>query len=308
MKTEINLKLVLLVICAGIILILAGCSNQTGINKISSGSTNGKNLYPIDEITHAHGLAVDVENSSKLYIATHHGLMVLLNDKELYALGKSQDDYMGFTTHPTNSNILFSSGHPVAGGNIGFQVSNDGGFNWKKISEGIDGPVDFHAMAVSASNPKIVYGYYQGNLQRSDDGGKTWKIANSGLPQVVSIVAHPKNEDVVYAATIQGLMVSKNKGASWDYLSDDLKGFITLSGFAINQQNPNEMISYSGKLKMAKSNDGGANWQSINEKFNDETPLYIAYDRQNQKNVYTITEKQKIYKSDDEGNTWKIVF
>ena len=68
------------------------------------------------------------------------------------------------------------------------------------------------------------------------------------------------------------------------------------------------MISYSGKLKMAKSTDGGMTWQSVNEKFNDETPLYIAYDSQNPKNVYTITEMQTIYKSNDGGDTWKIVF
>ncbi|MDP3766308.1 MAG: hypothetical protein Q8R04_07385, partial [Nanoarchaeota archaeon] len=90
-------------------------------------------LYPIHSITHAHGLAVDAADSNKLYIATHHGLLVLLNEKELYKVGKSEDDYMGFSPHPSNPNIFFSSGHPSRGGNIGFQKAEDGGFTWKRV-------------------------------------------------------------------------------------------------------------------------------------------------------------------------------
>ncbi len=290
------------------ILIIVGIILLSRIFESNAPDSSSNQLYPANSITHAHGLAVDVADSSKLYIATHHGLLVLLNDKELYAVGKSIDDYMGFTPHPANSQILFSSGHPSRGGNIGFQMSEDGGFNWKKVSLGFDGPVDFHAMAISPANPNIVYGWYKGTLQRSDNVGKSWKIINSNLPQIVFLAAHPKDENIVYAATIKGLMASKDKGLNWDYLSDNLKGFITLSGFAVNPQNPSEMISYSGKLGLAKSADGGITWRSIGEKFNGETPLYLAYDKQNPKNVYTVTEKQKIYKSTDEGNTWSAIY
>lgn len=264
-------------------------------------------LYPVRAITHAHGLGVDVADSSKLYIATHHGLLVLLNEKNLYTVGKSQDDYMGFSPHPTNPQVFFSSGHPSRGGNIGFQKSQDGGFNWKIVSLGIEGPVDFHAMAVSSANPEIIYGWYQGNLQRSDNGGKSWSIANSELQHIVAMTTDPKDENVVYAATVQGLMVSRNKGKDWSQLSDDLTG-TQVSGIAVNPKEPEKMLSFSSRLELAKSNDAGKTWEKINEKFNDETPLYIAYDKQNPAVVYTITEKQKIYKSTDGGDTWKIAF
>ena len=36
-------------------------------------------------------------------------------------------DYMGFIPHPTDPSLLFASGHPAGGGNLGFIVSNDGG-------------------------------------------------------------------------------------------------------------------------------------------------------------------------------------
>ena len=38
-------------------------------------------LTLVDSISHAHGLAVDVADSSKLYIATHYVLYVLMNEK-----------------------------------------------------------------------------------------------------------------------------------------------------------------------------------------------------------------------------------
>lgn len=80
-----------------------------------------------------------------------------------------------------------------------------------------------------------------------------------------------------------------------------------VSGIAVNPKNPNEMLSFSGKLGLAKSTNGGKTWQSINEKFNGQTPLYIAYDKQNPNIEYTITEAQKIYKSIDGGNTWMLL-
>ena len=133
------------------------------------GDVSNQNLTPEDSITHGHGLAVDSADSSKVYIATHHGLLVLISDKDLYQVGKSNDDYMGFSPNPKEPNVFFSSGHPQSGGNIGFQTSVDGGVTWRKISDGLDGPVDFHAMGVSSLNPKLIFGWYQGNLQRSSD-------------------------------------------------------------------------------------------------------------------------------------------
>ena len=273
----------------------------------NSSNQAANQLYPVRSITHAHGLAVDIADPSKLYIATHHGLLVLMNEKDLYKVGKSEDDYMGFSLHPSDADVFFSSGHPSRGGNIGFQKSEDSGFTWKKISSGAYGPVDFHAMAVSQTNPDVIYGWYQGNLQRSDNGGKSWDIVNSKLPHIITLATNPNDENIVYAATIQGLMVSDNKGKDLKQLSSDLAG-AQVSGIAVNPSNPNDMLSFSGKLGMAKSTDAGKTWQSVTEKFNDQTPLYIAYDNQNPNVVYTITEAQKIYKSIDGGNNWKMVY
>lgn len=258
-----------------------------------------QNLIPVSEITHGHGLAVDVSDSSKIYIATHHGLLLLQNEKDLYQVGKSQDDYMGFSPHPTNAKAFFASGHPSTGGNIGFQKSEDGGFTWKKISDGLNGPVDFHAMTVSSVNPALIFGWYRGTIQRSTDGGKNWQIVSNTTFPIVGLVASPKDENIVYAVSPQGLMVSKNQGKDWMIL---FSGFA--STIAINPQDSQKLISFSEKLKLVRSNDGGKNWEPVNESYNGETPLHTAFDKQKPEIIYALTEKNSLYKSQDAGATW----
>lgn len=289
---------VVLVLVASIgFFLLAQKSNKSSTNQ--DVKQISKELIPVSEITHGHGLAVDVVDPSKLYIATHHGLLVLQNDKDLFKVGDKKDDYMGFSPHPTNPEIFFSSGHPETGGNIGFQISEDGGYSWKKVSDGIDGPVDFHAMAVSPANPKLIYGWYRGTLQRSMDEGKKWEVASSTNFPVVNLAADPNDENVVYAASSQGLMVSKNKGKDWNKLLD---GFV--STVAINPKNSQELLSYSEKQGLAKSEDMGKTWENTTSDFSGETPLFISFNKQQPEVVYLLTEKNSIYKSTDEGNLW----
>lgn len=295
MNKIVVIVLALLVIVGFFMLMQKGKNSSTNQENTKA----AKELNPVEEITHGHGLAVDVADPSKVYIATHHGLLVLINDKELKRVGTAEDDYMGFTPHPSDPKVLFSSGHPSTGGNIGFQKSEDSGFTWKKISDGIQGPVDFHAMTISPVNPNLIYGWFQGALQRSTDEGKNWEIASTTNVPVVNIAADPKDENIVYAATPQGLLMSINKGAEWSTLFD---GFVSV--VAINPLDSQMLLSFSEKNKLARSNDGGKNWEKLNETFSGETPLFISFAKQNPEIVYTLTEKNSIYKSSDGGVSW----
>jgi len=212
---------------------------------------------------------------------------------------------MGFSTHPTEANIVFSSGHPSLGGNIGFQKSEDGGVTWKKVSSGVNGPVDFHAMTVSPVNPNLIYGWYQGNLQRSTDQGKNWEIVNRNL-LAVYLAADTQDENVVYAATPQGqgVMVSRDKGATWNSLSSALEGG-AVSVIAIHPQDSKTLLTFSEKLGgLGKSTDTGATWETVGERFNGETILHIAFSRSNPNIVYALTHENTLYKSSDAGDMW----
>lgn len=281
---------------SGLFWLITKTNNNKSGNQISPPSLTREN-----QITHGHGLAADVADPNRLYIATHHGLLILLNDQDLSRMGKSRDDYMGFSLHPLESRVFFSSGHPAAGGNLGFQKSIDGGETWQKISDGLDEPVDFHALAVSPVNPNLVFGWYRGNLQRSDDGGKNWRQFATPVP-MVALAADTREENVVYAASPQGLFKSQDKGESWVNLLD---GFVAT--VAVSPSDSLTLLVSSEKLGLARSGDGGQSWQKIPGNFNGELPLFISFNRQNPPTVYLLTEKNGLYKSTDTGNTWSKV-
>lgn len=297
-KTYLWVIIAAIVIGGGILLLSRGGDNPTS-------NTPSGNLYSEQAISHGHGLAVDVKDPNKLYIATHYGLLVLMNEKDLFRVGKSRDDYMGFSPHPTDPNVLFSSGHPSYGGNIGFQKSEDRGFTWKKVSNGVNGPVDFHAMAVSPVNPNLIYGWYQGNLQRSTDQGKNWEIVNRDLLPVY-LAVDSQDENTVYAATPrgQGVMVSRDRGVSWNSLSPELEGG-AVSVIAVHPKDAKILLVFSEKLGgLGKSTDQDGTWKKVNEDFGGETILHIAFDRNNPNVVYALTHENKLYKSVDAGDTW----
>lgn len=263
----------------------------------------GDMLAPVSSFSHAHGFAVDVTDASKVYIATHEGLFLLQNDKDLFQIGKMRDDLMGFSPHPTESITFFSSGHPVRGGNIGFQKTIDGGVSWARVSQGLSGPVDFHAMTVNQLNPNIVYGLFQGKLQRSEDGGVSWEYAK-GTITAYSLSSDYTNETIVYAATGNGVQISKDKGDTWASLSEDLAGG-AVSVFALHPQDKNYALAFSKRIGgLGKSIDGGVSWEKIHEEFAGETVLYLAFSKPEPNTVYALTDQNSLYKSVDRGTTW----
>ncbi|MDP3771135.1 MAG: exo-alpha-sialidase [bacterium] len=274
----------------------------------SAGGTSGGDdgLRPVREITHGHGLAVDAADPAKLYIATHHGLFVLVGERDLFRVGRSQDDLMGFSPHPSNAQVFLSSGHPRAGGNMGVQRSDDGGITWTRIASGARGPVDFHAMAVSPANADLLYGWYAGALQRSTDGGRNWEALPASLSGVIRLAADPERVNVVYAATTDGLLVSADRGATWTHASEALRG-IAVAAIAVFPDLPQEMLTFSEKFGLAKSSDGGATWAATAEQFEGEAVLFIATARARPDTVYALTERNNIFRSTDRGERWERV-
>ena len=289
-------------ITGGALLVLVGAFVWFGgDSKTDSGESNA--LTPVSGFDHAHGMALDPVDASKVYIATHDGLYVLQNDADLFRIGASEDDLMGFMAHPTETSTFFSSGHPARGGNIGFQKSIDGGMTWEKISQGLGGPADFHSMAVSVVNPDVVYGFFGGKLQRSVDGGKTWMHAKGSVAPI-SLSSDPTRENVVYAATQDGVQISEDRGDTWRSLSSALEGG-AVSVFALNSGDPQNALVFSETLGgLGKSSDAGKTWNKISERFGGGAVLYIAFSTAQPKAVYALTNTNSLYKSTDNGETW----
>lgn len=288
----------------GLLLAVKGSNNSAGSTKSTTAY-----LTPVDSLRDAHGLAVDAADSNKLWIASHTGLHLLKNDKDLSLVGSGRGDYMGFSTHPTDPNTFYTSGHPAGGGNIGFQKTTDAGKSWQKVSDGLGGPVDFHSMAVDRTDPNVVYGMYQGQMQKSVDGGKSWQYVKGSPDGVIQLVAGAA-QSTVYAATQSGLQLSRDQAKTWTDLGGmdgGIQGGAVVS-VAANPKNDQELMSYSQQLGLAKSQDGGASWTKLDAALPaGELVLYLAYDPTIPVNAYMLTKSLAIYKTTDGGASWSKV-
>ena len=104
----------------------------------------------------------------------------------------------------------------------GLWKTEDAGQHWNNISDGFFKTGSVGAVAVSESDPNIVYcgmgehaprgvmTSYGDGVYKSYDAGKTWKhIGLKATQHIARIVIHPKNPDVLYVAA-QGALYDRN--------------------------------------------------------------------------------------------------
>lgn len=253
----------------------------------------------LSEISHIHGIAVDRRDPSRLFVATHSGLFLASPDGYAVPVSDRRDDYMGFSPHPTDGNVLFASGHPTAGGNMGVIASRDGGLTWEAISAGAEGPVDFHAMDVSRADPNVIYGLY-GAVQVSRDSGKTWTVAGAPNADVFDLAASALDRDLVYAATRVGLMVSRDGAVNWESTGPENQPATMVQ--VGDDGSVYAFVFGSGLLKAPASALG---WRSVNASFGERVILHLAIDQTEPGRLFAVTDDGRIIASTDGGETWK---
>lgn len=264
--------------------------------------------YQLDN--HIHGLGYDSQNQ-RLFVATHYGLFVWKEGK-LFQLGKNRDDFMGFSLHPSNPNIIYTSGHPEKGGNMGVMKSEDSGASFKRIFGGLEGKtVDFHSMTISPANPLILLGSFIGRLYRSKDGGKSWQFAlGRGLPEhgfcwgAPCLSADSKDAKVVYAGAPNGLLISHDFGENWIPLNSELGA---VAGAGVDPSDSKRLFAFTQKFGLAASRDGGKDWQARNNGIKlsrQEFVFAFAFDRKNSSHLFAATGEQ-IFRSTDGGESWE---
>jgi len=208
----------------------------------------------------------------------------------------------------------------------GLWKTEDAGVRWKNISDGFFKTGSVGAVAVSESNPNVVYcgmgehairgvmSSYGDGVCKSTDAGKTWKhIGLTTTEQISRIVIHPTNPDIVYVAaqgkypsptTDRGVYKSTDGGATWKktlYVNE----FSGASELSMDMNNPNvlyaalwhhqrtpwKMISGGEGSGLYKSVDAGETWTELSEGLPKEMgKMAIAVARNNSNKVYALIE------------------
>ena len=264
----------------------------------SAQSAEGIPLAQLRQQTHFHGLAVDPTDRSHLYLATHHGFFRLAADGTATRVSEVQD-FMGFTPHPGDPKILYASGHPAGGGNLGFIVSTDGGATWTQLSPGANGPVDFHQMDVSPADPNVIYGAY-GSIQVSRDGGRSWNETGAAPEGLIQLAASSIAADRLYAATKGGLLVSDDAGASWHAVG---LGNVTVS--AVRSTGDGRLLAcVVGHGLLATAERDLATWVPLGSGRQEQILLHLAIDPADANRLYAITYDGDVIATADGGASW----
>ncbi len=261
---------------------------------------NAETLQEIAQHTHFHGVSFNRGGGdAELVIATHHGIFAVMKDGSTAQISTAQD-FMGFSADPSDPMRYFGSGHPAGGGNSGFLETRDGGATWSRLSDGVNGPVDFHSLAVSTANPKVIYGVFDG-IQMSADGGLTWQITGGVPDGLVQLAASSVDSRRIFAATKSGLKVSSDSGSTWRNAAFD--GEIVS---AIRIESDGIAYAYVLGHGFLRSNESSlADWVPLSSSFGQAIPLHIASNPKDPNHLIISTQTSALLESRDGGKNWK---
>jgi len=228
---------------------------------LSPSTYNSTSIDPkIIDWRHVHGLGLDPTDHSILYIATHGDFYQSINGAPPVKVDKMRADYMAFNAPLVSGFPLYASGHPTTGGNTGLIKSDDGGVTWEHVSNVIEPPVDFHAMATSKQNPEMLIGFDSGarGLFKTVDAGKTWETLE--YPEYISALAiSPNDSELIFVGTGNGIFKSDNGGQTWIHLD----AYQRLSVFALAFDDDGQLFASIKTFGIVQSNDFGDSWESL---------------------------------------------
>lgn len=241
--------------------------------------------------------------------------------------------------------------HPARPGTIfagideaGLFVSNDRGGTWSEIRSLAGDPprknwfpgnggLCLHTILIDPANPRRMWvGISAVGALRTDDGGETWKNLNRTLPAlptgspdnataccVHKIVQDPRQADTLYMQYHGGVLKSTDAGDTWTAIESGLPsnfGFplaVTRGGdlFVCPLDSDEKRYAKDGKLRVYRSQDGGANWHACTKGLPAE-PTYVgvlrdamATDPLDPAGVYFGTTMGEVYASVDSGDSWQ---
>lgn len=164
---------------------------------------------------------------------------------------------VAYGTLTTISESPFKFGLIYTGSDDGLiQITQNGGGSWENISTSL--PKNLWVSRVGASKHKKERVYAALNGYRwddftpyvyvSEDQGKTWNNISANIPAspVNVILEDPKNENLLFAGTDNGLYASFNRGESWEIFQNGMPN-VAVHDLVIQQEAKHLLIGTHGR-------------------------------------------------------------
>jgi photosystem II stability/assembly factor-like uncharacterized protein len=184
--------------------------------------------------------------------------------------------------HPTTSGTFYTARQRV------YRSTNNGG-SWTPISANVNNTSAVREMAISKSNPSIMFATSGSSVFKSQDAGATWTNVTAGLPSktITSVNIYPTNSDEVFL-TFSGFGTSKvyrssNGGTTWVSISGNLPD-TPVNDIFIYSSNPGNPNTYfvATDIGIFLTEDNGANWVEISTDLPNTVVMHLDYSPGNQ--------------------------
>jgi photosystem II stability/assembly factor-like uncharacterized protein len=250
--------------------------------------------------------------------------------KRIWHIAPGAEDEPGFVYLGADPGVLFRSG--------------DNGANWEMVAGLCNHPTRakwtpgaggmmVHSIQCLGKG-RLVVGISAAGAFRSTDSGKTWTPFNGNVltdflpvkfPEVGQCVhklkAHPNNANALYQQNHCGIYRADFAAEKWTDIS---KGLPTRFGFAlavpaaekqtlftIPVDSPEERFVPQGKLRVARSRDGGRSWKLLTKGLPQSGAYVIvlreamASDDRDPAGVYFGTSTGSLFYTRDAGDSWQ---
>jgi photosystem II stability/assembly factor-like uncharacterized protein len=260
-------------------------------------------------------LAYDPANPDHIILGTSTGVLFASNDAghswtRFAHLGPNDDyvlDHVVFD--PQNPKKLYVSAWSFQNQQAGDVFrSHDGGKNWEPVP-GMHGK-SVRALAISASDSKVLVAGTLEGVYRTKDGGNSWdRISpanHADIKNVESIAVDPSNPDVVYAGTWHLAWKTPDGGATWQHINKGMIDDSDVFSIIVDKANPS-IVFASACSGIYKSESSGELFKKIQGiPFSARRTRVLKQDPTNASIVYAGTT-EGLWKSSDLGKTWKHV-
>ena len=201
-------------------------------------------------------------------------------------------------------------------------LSADSVLVWRNMGPGGGGWIQ--SVTLDPRTPETIHvGCDVGGYYRSNDGGRTFRIRNTGLtdPFVQAIVVDPSAPERIYLATESGVFKSSDAGATWRLKRT---GFPATNGFSfsapvgalvLDPNNPRILYAgigrprrcSSGKGRIYKSTDAAESWTPLDgiAKLAPHAVIHRLAIRPDRTNVLFAATDNGLFKSSDAGTSWE---